>query len=203
MMIHMTNSHIIPYMVWNESNLDLEWHYGPQPAQQKYAHDMLRAEALGLQTGNLPLALAQVKDTKSKQEEALAYRSRFGAMIVHEIRVFLPVNEERALYNLLLDFGYGLPDAQVLNYWQEKAPVKTTNDAQVKWLLVKRNNELLLVLCTWNPEPESVEVKLDPVILGMTPAAASNEETKEAIPFADGKLTLKLDGYGVRMIRLK
>ena len=34
-MLHMTNSHIVPYMVWNHSNLDLEWFYGPDPAQVK------------------------------------------------------------------------------------------------------------------------------------------------------------------------
>ena len=65
MMIGMTNTHIIPYMVWNESNLDLEWMMNAEPAQAKYSHEMLRVESIGRQSGNVLVVIAGTTHGKS------------------------------------------------------------------------------------------------------------------------------------------
>lgn len=202
MMIHMTNTHIIPYMVWNDANLDLEWFYGPEPAQAKYPHELLRAESLGLQSGNIPLALARVLNTKSKEEEYIAERTRAGAMMVHEIKPD-PGSGSIATLTPLFDFGYGEDDCTVYNYWHDNYPVKSSNDTQVKSLLLQRRGELLLLLCTWNPKPETVTLTLNSKSLVLSPTNATDVETKAALPYANNTLTVPLDGYGVRMIRLK
>jgi hypothetical protein len=197
MMIHMTNTHIVPYMVWNDSNLDLEWFYGPEPAQQKYPHDLLRAESLGLQSGNIPLALARVENTKSAKEKRLAERTRVAAMMVHEIKV--GTEQMEPYYR----FGYGQDDCTVFNYWAGGHPVKTSNDAQVKSLLLVRGGEALLLVVTWNPKPERVTLSLDAAKLGVKPTVARDEESGAALDSAGGRLTLPLDGYGVRIVRFK
>lgn len=200
MMLHMTNTHILPYMGWNQSNLDLEWFYGPDPQQSKYSHDLLRAEAIGLQTGNIPLALATVKDAESAEERELAYRSRFGTLFAHEIK-WRYKGGGAELMNTVLDFGYGREDCRVFNYWDPDCPV-TTSNPEVKSILLERKGRLLLVLTTWNAEPETVEVSLatdrfdDPV------RRAEDVETGETITFEDGQFRLEMAGYGVRVLQL-
>ena len=198
MMIHMTNTHIVPYMVWNEANLDLEWFYGPEPAQSKYAADLLRAESLGRQSGNIPLALART-------EGDIGDRTRFGALMVHEIKPepYGGGRMGRALLDKLYDFGYGRTDCHVFNYWQRDCPV-TPDDNRVKWLLLKRGHEALLLLCTWNPKPETVTLSFDARTLEITPTQARDEESGGALAF-DGRarLVIPMDGYGVRLLRLR
>jgi hypothetical protein len=203
MMIHMTNTHMIPYMVYSDSLLDLEWFYGPEPQQSKYAHDFLRAESLGRQSGSLPLVLADINSTKSPEEQAFAERTRFGTMMVHEIKARYG-GESSKPFALLVDFGYGRDDCQVYNYWNEGYPVKMSND-QVKSILLKRGSELLLVVATWNQKPEKVKVTLDEKLVGLVVTKGVNEEKPEEVYPLDstGAFTLELDGYGVRVIRLK
>jgi len=120
-------------------------------------------------------------------------------MIVHDIKArgFHP------LFNHVTEFGYGLDDCEVFNYWDTAYPVRTSNDRQVKSILLKRNNELLLVVCTWNPQPETVEITFDSEKLGMTPATAVNAETNAVLPLQDTTAKLDLSAYGVEVIRLK
>jgi len=201
MMFHMTNTHVVPYMGFGQTNLDLEWFYGPDPQQSKYPHELLRTESMGRQTGNIPLVLAAIQNTKSAEEKAIAERTQFGTMMVHEIRCrFYGVAWD--LMKRTLDFGYGRDDCRVFNYWDETCPVKAADD-RVKSLLLKRNGELMLVLCTWNAKPATETLTLDTKALGLTPAAATDEETGEALKLEGGKLTVPLDAYGVRLIRLK
>jgi hypothetical protein len=204
-MIHMTNTHIIPYMVWNDANLDLEWFYGPEPQQSKYAHELLRAESLGRQSGNLPLVLAFIDNTKSAEEKRIAERTKFGAMTVHEIKSRM-WGEDGKLLKLTYDFGYGKDDCRVFNYWDAGYPVQTSNDAQVKSLLLQRNGQLLLILCTWNGKPERVTITLDQQALGLALTSAGNaEKTDETyvLDAATGSVTLDLEGYGVRLVRVR
>jgi hypothetical protein len=188
-------------MVWNDSNLDLEWFYGPEPQQSKYPHDLLRAESLGLQTGNIPQALARVDKTRTDEQRRIAERTRFGVLMVHEIKAYMP-REDGKLLTRVLDFGYGADDCQVLNYWDDDYPLKASDD-RIKSLLLKRGNELLLVLCTWNPKPDRPTLTLDTEALGLEPRSAIDEETKEALPLDGGRLVVPLVGYGVTVVRIR
>jgi hypothetical protein len=202
MMVHMTNTHCIPYLSFNMANLDLEWFYGPEPQQSKYPYDLLLAESLGRQSGTLPLAIAKVDNTKSKEEERIAYRTRFGALMVHEIRPYMSEMIGTPYAKMLVNFGYGEDYCQVLNYWQDAYPVHASNP-QVKTLLLKRGHELLLLIVTWNPKAETVTLTLDQPTLGLVLTEARDEETNDALTFSKGKLTVPLEGYGVRFVRVK
>ncbi|MGA2068121.1 MAG: glycoside hydrolase domain-containing protein [Thermoguttaceae bacterium] len=206
MMIHMTNTHILPYMVWNDENLDLEWKFGPEPQQSKFPHDFLRAETLGRQSGNVPWGLDRIVDHKTAEEKRIAHRTRFGVMMVHEIRWWgMGEDVEGAMLKAITDFGYAQDDCRVLNYWDDGFPVKTS-DPEAKTLLLKRGKELLLLVCTWNPKPAQVRFDLDLKALGVSPAAAFNtEEPSERLFWnvTGGELKLAIEGYGVRIVRLK
>jgi len=205
MMIHMTNTHIIPYMTWNMENLDLEWKFGPEPQQSKFPADFLRAESLGRQSGNVPFVLDAIQETKTQAEYNAVERTRFGTMMVHEIRYQIPGPGNTGLFKVLTDFGYGTDNCQVYNYWQTAYPVKAS-DPLAKSLLLKNGKDLLLLICTWNPKAADVTFTLDTKALGVTPTVAFNEE-KPAEPFTytvkTPSVTLPLDGYGVRIVHLQ
>jgi len=212
MMLHMTNSHIVPYMVWNQSNLDLEMSYGPRPAQEKYSHDMLRAESIALQTGNLPLVLAHTYPGEATtQEQEIAEVTRLAAMMVHELkfnygsRIRIPQIRERLekMMDLILDFGYGIDDCEVYNYWQDEYPLAAT-DEQVKSLLLKHGNEVMIVLATWNSQPAEVKLSLNaPVLKVKRLSEAVNAETGERLPLNANTITVDLEGYGVRILHVR
>jgi hypothetical protein len=64
MMIHMTNTHILPYMVWNDENLDLEWKFGPEPQQNV-------VEAAGtLSLAPLPLAVGVMAEPGRQRQRS-------------------------------------------------------------------------------------------------------------------------------------
>ncbi|MCC6581014.1 MAG: hypothetical protein IT440_11285 [Phycisphaeraceae bacterium] len=198
--LHMTNSNILPFLSFGDANMDLEWLYGPEPQQAKYPANMLRTESIGRQTGSYPLSLAWINDTKSQEELDFAYRTRFGTHFVHEVRVKNAAEDRRTieakLLQIVADFGYGLRDCAVFNYWDKSYPVHTSNDAQAKSILLQRNGKRLLCVCTWNPKPETLTIKLD----GDALITASDAETGEAITVQDNVLTLPTVGYGVRLL---
>lgn len=198
MMLHMTNSHILPYMVFNQSNLDLEWFYGPEPAQSKYSHDMLRAQTIGLQTGNLPLVLADTG--RSKEGLKAGERSKFGTMFVHEIK-FRYRHGSKPPMARVLDFGYGRDDCRVYNYWADNYPL-TADDPEAKSIILERNGELMIVIATWNGEQQSVTFALDGAELGVADGTLTNAETGDAIEIEDNTFTLDLPGYAVRILHL-
>jgi len=201
MLVHMTNTHIVPFLSFNEANLDLEWFYGPEPQQSKYPHDLLRAESIGLQSGCVPFALAFVQHTKTPEEKRIAERTRFGVMMVHEIKAYMPGHDGKLLRRVL-DFGYGLDDCVVHNYWDNDYPVKASSD-DAKSLLLVRAGKAMLVICTWNRNPETVTFTFNTQALGMTPARAADAETGQALEYENNILTVPLEAYGVRIVMLE
>ncbi|MFW6164483.1 MAG: glycoside hydrolase domain-containing protein, partial [Planctomycetota bacterium] len=148
------------------------------------------------------LVLAAVKNAKTEEQKLAAERTRFGTMMVHEIK-FRYARGSKEPMETVLAFGYGRDDCQVFNYWDPDYPLAVSSE-QVKSLLLRRGDALLAVLCTWNPKPETVTLTLDTEALGLTPKAATDAESGEALGIKGGKtLTVPLDGYGVRILRLE
>jgi hypothetical protein len=189
MMIHMTNTHIIPYMVWNECNLDLEWG-SQEPLQAQWSPELLRTESIGRQSGNLPVAMPRAKNGMM-------------AMMVHEAGMFSR-RPPRALVQLFAEFHYGLSDCSVYNYWDAGPPLQASDD-RAKWLLLEHDGRLLLLVCTWNPEQATVTFDLDSETLGIQPAKAFDALTPEKeFRLRDGNLlSVTLPGYGTSVIQVE
>jgi hypothetical protein len=123
--------------------------------------------------------LALIESTKTAAESRMATRSRFGAMATHEIKVEQYMGAEGGMWGTLYNFGYGTPECQVYNYWDSAAPVKADN-TEVKWLLLKKEKEAILVLCSWLKDPATTTMTIDAKALGFTPAAAEDMENQRA-----------------------
>ena len=204
MMLHMTNSHILPYMVWNQANLDLEWKVrGARPFQEKFSPELLRAESLGRKTGNYPMAMLNPRrpDHMSKEEFAFIQRTHRDALYVHEIK-YSPNIRTAAAPEPLSDFGYGQPDCRVINYWEPEAPISVSDD-QCKWILLRREGKALVMLVTWNDEEKEIKVKVDTDALGIDVDRVTNAESGETTPAPDGDFAFTMPGYGTRIYRLQ
>lgn len=69
-------------------------------------------------------------------------------------------------------------------------------------MLMKKNDALFLVLCTWNARPATVTVRLDTAALGLEPGTAVNPENPDERLEFDGKtLKIGMAGYGVSLVR--
>ena len=203
MMVHMTNAHILPWESFNQSNLDLEWKMkmGDRSIQARYSPDLLRAESIGLQTGCIPIAMAEPKGVADKQRLQQLRRQRWAVLLVHEIKLGITTEH----YPLPMDeFGYGREDCRVVNYWDENPPL-TVSDPRCKWLLLQRNDRLMLMLVSWNEEKSNVQVAFDTDRLGLTPRVRLNAEHQSSPAISpryfrtvDGQPGLRAEYYAGR-----
>jgi len=150
-------------------------------------------ESTGLQTGCRPWAFLWGDEMKA-----------FGSLMVHEVIPWGNPGPYRTYLPMLYEIGYGLPDCNIHNYWDPKDPVRTSNDKDVKSLLVERDGKAMLILCSWNPEPETVEVEVAPDGLGYTPESITFAKSGEPAKGArGGRFEVDLDGYGAAVFRLE
>jgi hypothetical protein len=191
MMFHMTNSHIVPYMGFGQTNLDLEWRYSKKQFQSRFSPELLRTQSLGLQTGNVPFALASERGAPG----------RMGGLMVHEVRCWF-IHRNASLMQELLEFGYGREDCRVINYWDEDPPL-TVSDGRCKWLLLARDGKLMILLCTWNENAAELTVKTDAGALGVQVSEAVNVESGESVKAPDGQFRFQMPGYGTRVFRIE
>jgi len=204
--VHMTNTQIIPYLVWNDVNLDLEMGYYPRPLQDKFSAEFLRAQTIGRQSGNYPEAIANVSGWEPPDQRPDAQRQKelrrnhWLALTVHEIRA--QPHYVSDICKILTDFGYGEDDCRVFNYWDAGCPL-SPSDPEVKTLLLERNGELMIVFATWNPEAATVSLTLDTAALGVDVKEALNAETGAAVAFDGREIALDLEGYEVGIVRVK
>lgn len=103
--------------------------------------------------------------------------------MVHDIRIVMDGGEVNRLARILYGFGYGLsgliengvPGDTVYNYWDDAYPV-ACDQPLVKSLLVKRGEELMLLVCSWDREERRAVFTFDTHALGLTLHAARNAE---------------------------
>lgn len=214
MEVHLTNANIVPTMVWCDSAVDLEWKDSAVPVQEKYSPELLLAETTGLQCGNIPAAIANTAyppgfDPAAK---AVVENTRWAGLAIHEA-----TDWQAYKHPLMVDFGYGLPECEVFNYWDDQ-PAVSVSDPLCKWLLLKRGSRHMLLLCTWNPQPAKVRVVAPRIGRHLKTAVslplkseieAKAEAAHPSLPLAIAhphngvQLTVELEGYGVRLFELK
>ncbi len=195
MMIHMTNTHILPYMVWNHSNLDLEWFYGDSPVQARYSRDMLRVQTLGRQTGNIPFALARGSTPRKTRDVP----NREEMFTIFEFKD--PGSPLRPEY--MLEFGYGQDDCDVFNYWDDGYPIRFS-DPEVASILLRRGDKARLLLLTWNGSDAKVTLTPDAQKLGFKVSRATDVRAGKQLDVnSEGGIVIELEGYGARLIDLE
>jgi hypothetical protein len=218
---HMTNSIMLPIHTWNNSMLDVEYPFRsrvPDPFPAEY----LLAQATGHQTGAYRHLLESVQRLRhgtiireSVEEMNPDFiRTEWGMRMVHEAMRWIFPHENfaafepaRTLEKAIWDFGYGLDECKVVNYWADDVPL-TVDDPNAKWLLLERSDDkrIMLVLQSYQKEELPVEITIDAAQMGFVPQqkvldVESGRET--AAERSGNKLIIKTTlprGYGTRVL---
>jgi len=143
---HMTNSMVVPVLSFGNCNMDWEWRYGYTDFQDRFTADLTVAETIGRQVGAWPMILAGGVFNPKDPRLPRVQRTRLAVELVHEFHNcdWRPASDA-ALYARLFQWGYGLPDCKVFNYWDDPHPA-TVQGADVRTLVMARHREAIVVV---------------------------------------------------------
>ena len=201
---HMTNTMIVPVLSFGNCNMDWEWKYGYADFQDRFSPDLTVTETIGRQVGAWGTILAgghpDVKDPRTPW----MWRTRLGVCLVHEIHNFdYRPAEDVAFYEKLFEFGYGLPECKVYNYWDPPHPVSVSGvDART---LVAAKPGGAIVIVTDYGEGGTGEATVDLGALGLSAEVnAADVETGETIVrTVPGRFRFELKKHDFRALRVE
>ena len=203
--IHMTNANIVPMLSFGTVNLDWEWrdqgHFKDLDMQDRQGPDLILAQSLGLQSGNLPVAitggLLHGRDWLT--------RTLMATCFPHEIRIHGGSGDVAFAQIQMAQFGYGRPDCRVFRFWEDGFPLKTEG-ASMRALVLARDGKALIALGNFGSalatEPPAAEspaaaptlAEYDAVQRAHKPSQETPSEAAHSPPTAASyKVRLRLD----------
>lgn len=73
---------------------------------------------------------------------------------------------------------FGMKDATMRGYWDERCPVKTDN-ANLPATVYQNGDKALVVIANWTDTPQSAQITLDEKLLGFTPSTFTLPEIRD------------------------
>lgn len=92
---------------------------------------------------------------------------------------------------------FGIADAKMIGYWEDNAPITTTNDKILATTYVNKNGEVLVSVASWAPQEAEFALNVDWKALGLDPTKvqiwqpAVSEFQDEATYAADAKIKVE------------
>ena len=147
--IHITNCYPVPVFSFGWTTFDFEWRYGTSPYQERFTDDFILAEASGIHTGTIPLALHTGVPLNVRKRDPDLYRrvvrSQFATLTPYEIKLWsggeVLVDAKAAMYR----FGYGDADCRVYRWWDADKPVQIHGPEHKALVLVKPRKVLVVI----------------------------------------------------------
>jgi hypothetical protein len=193
---------------------------GGRRSRAAFHWQYLLTEMTGRQTGSIPHSLYPLSgpdkpaffdggNGPGRQGRVEVVRAEWGIRIVHEIYRWLYPYESyvsgsyasgepaASFEKLWWNFGYGKPECQVYNYWDDSPWLQVNND-EVKWIVLSRPAQKplgLIVLQSFQREEATIRIK------PAKGAILCDAETGERIARnADGSFTIIMPGSnGMRL----
>lgn len=204
---HMTSTRILPWNTWASTTLDLEQRYRKDDTgvMIPWPPEYTRAVTMGLQTGTMPHVLDPLHNgvrgewyPNASQHDLLA---NWGMGRVHEVRGHQLSGANVALATkydkVFTDFGYGMPEVEVHNYWAD-SPYITMSNPKITWLAMVRKKppQGLLLLQSFEKATATTTIRFQKKTMLM------DTETGEIFSAdAGGQVTISLPAdYGTRML---
>jgi hypothetical protein len=168
--IHMTNANIVPMLSFGTVNLDWEWRdqgpFADLDVQDRQGPDLILAQSLGLQSGNLPVAITGCK----LHGRDWLTRTLMATCFPHEIRIHSGSGDVAFAQTQMARFGYGQPDCRVFRFWEDGFPLKIEG-AAMRGLVLARDGKGLIALGNFGPAAAA-----DPTAAESSAAAPTLEE---------------------------
>jgi hypothetical protein len=168
--IHMTNANIVPMLSFGTVNLDWEWRdqgpFADLDVQDRQGPDLILAQSLGLQSGNLPVAITGCM----LHGRDWLTRTLMATCFPHEIRIHSGSGDVAFAQTQMARFGYGQPDCRVFRFWEDGFPLKIEG-AAMRGLVLARDGKGLIALGNFGPAAAA-----DPTAAESSAAAPTLEE---------------------------
>ena len=196
---HHTNTNILPTIGLTTNTMGMEWKYGVNDFQERFTSDYIRAVCSGVQAGCFPTVLEGITGAKTKEIKDWATRTMLASLLPHEVQPTCPRGANYTLIKNTLDrfydFGTWKDDCVVYNFWDEKAPVKCSNDA-LKQVTYQRGKDIFTFIGSYADNDCTAEMTYAKPI-----ASAKNEETGKSLNVAGNKVIFTLKKHDFIIIR--
>ncbi|MBC7327499.1 hypothetical protein H5T87_05220 [bacterium] len=98
---------------------------------------------------------------------------------------------------------FGAMESQWIPYWQEDRPVKTNSEDVYASTYLKKGEGAIIVISNLGKEAKQVSLQIDSKKLGFKPKEAKEIITSTNLPVENGKISLFLPTFRVRVLVLK
>jgi hypothetical protein len=164
LMIHMTNSLIIPAHSFCDITYDWEMEYGSKDFQNRFSLDFIRAESTGKQIGALGAVLEGIHNANKlpgsyKSNMTRLTRTSLALQLLHEI-----VSNTRdhacdpkiifEIRKIMHEFGIADKECKFIGYWQIGNKVKVTG-GNFKCSYYIKGNKILLIVSNMGDKREA------------------------------------------------
>lgn len=149
LVLHMTNTNILPFTSLGSVSLDLEDKYGSMDFQDRFSEDYLTICTSGLQSGAIPEALVQITGKKM----AFVTRTFLAVTMAYDIPMVLNAGGVTSVWNVtwrkLKNFGYGTEKVKVFPCYAPSGVVSTVAP-RVRVTEYRRNDgETVFAVCSF------------------------------------------------------
>jgi hypothetical protein len=183
--------------------MDWEWKYGYDDFQDRFSPDLTVAETLGRQVGAWGTILPGGQQDPEDPRTARVLRTRTGVCLVHELQHFdYRTQEDVDLYTKLFEFGYGLPDCAVFNYWEPPHPASVAG-IDGRTLVMSRAGQAVAAVTDYGTGGTcTLTLALDTlgVAAGATPTDLESGAAVERV--GPGVFRFEVPAHGFRVIRV-
>ena len=148
LILHMTNSSVVPVMSFGTFGLDWEMNYNGKDYQERFPHDFILTESLGTQTGLSPLVLLHTSGSKEERERQI--RTCLALLFAYDLIDFFtigatPTDSSIAkAINTVRNFGYGDKDCKVYPSYDGDQPV-SIQPQTVRFTVLKKADRALIM----------------------------------------------------------
>ena len=209
LVIHLTNSLVVP--AFSFATVSLDWEYHVETNMEDYITlDHIRAHSTGLQAGMVPIALTlpkiAEKPPKIPVDEYIRRcrrinRTCLGLMLQHEIgsfnQIFGDYRDHWVSRYTMWAFGTHRDDCEFMPYYMKEKPFSVTGDYIVGGY--RRGHSLLMIVTNLGKEGETL-LEIDAERLGIgKDAVVMDVATGEKFPL-DGEKKLHINECDFRLI---
>lgn len=203
---HMSSKIWIPILAYEDAMCDGEHFRGriKDCYPELLSMDMFRAEYMGRQWGLIPVMMSELSPAEAKKIEPTL--GLVTMLLLHDTKLWAKnnLNNREVVVNAqkaLDEFGY--VESEFIGYFDETPPGITDNKDVYISAYRKEDKSVLLIVGNVNRKAADVEIRIDFKRLGVTPAKLLDWPSKQELKHQDGKLRLRVNGQGYRMIHIE
>lgn len=198
LVLHMTNTNVIPFTSFAGVTLDLEDKFGSMDFQDRFSESWLKTTTIGTQAGNVPEVLVQMtgRNLDFTNRTFLAVTLAYDIPFVMHCGGNLPIWKQT--WEKLHHFGYASDDVEVIPCYESGRKVKTdSGKVRLTTYENRRSGEMAVAVCSFGHEG-GVELVFDFPVSG-----AVDFETFAPQKVENNRISLRLNKNDFRLLKLK